>query len=44
LQFDRKFVLGPALSLTKFPHLRPHDIQYFSTSFDSGTLANCNIQ
>lgn len=39
LQFDRKFVLGPTLSLAEFPHLRSHDIQYFSAFFDSGTLA-----
>jgi hypothetical protein len=39
LQLDREFVLTPALSLAKFPHLRPHDIQYFNTFFDSRTLA-----
>lgn len=39
LKFDRKFVLGPTFSLAEFPHLRPHDIQYFSAFFDSRTLA-----
>lgn len=38
LQFDCEFILGPALSLTQFPDLRPNDIQYFKTLFDFRTL------